>query len=249
MTSPGPSGVPDGGAQHAVLLVIPCLNEEDGLPRVLESLPEIEGGLRVVVVDNGSTDRSVERARAHGVEVVSEEERGYGAACLRGIQEHRSEPILAFVDADYSDYPEELIEILKPIQEHVCDFVVGSRMLKRDSRAALLPQSKYGNRLAAFLLRVFYGLRCTDLGPFRAIRWETYESLGMCDRNFGWTVEMQAKAGLAQVRYGEVAVSYRDRVGTSKITGTLRGTLAASYKILYTLLKLRFTRRRGRISR
>jgi glycosyltransferase involved in cell wall biosynthesis len=222
-----------------VLLVIPCLNEEEGLALVLGSLPIEEERLRVVVVDNGSTDRSAEVARDMGVLVVHEERRGYGAACLRGIAERRAEPYLAFLDADFSDDPREISQLLIPLRGGEVDMVLGSRMLLPASRRALLPQARYGNRLAAFLLRFLFGHRCTDLGPFRALTWDALKSMGMQDQNFGWTVEMQAKAGLLNLRCVEVPVSYKERIGSSKITGTFKGTLAASFKILWTILKLR----------
>ncbi|HHI79747.1 MAG TPA: glycosyltransferase family 2 protein [Planctomycetes bacterium] len=232
-SDPGPRREPD------VLLIIPCLNEEEGLARVLETLPIQEQGLRVVVVDNGSTDRSAEVARGMGVQVVREERRGYGAACLRGIAQRRNERIIAFLDADFSDDPREIGDILGPLRRGEAEFVLGSRMLLPASRKALLPQARYGNRLAAFLLRLLFGHRCTDLGPFRALSWEALQRMGMKDQNFGWTVEMQAKAGLLGLRCLEVPVSYKQRIGASKITGTLSGTLAASYKILWTLFWLR----------
>ncbi len=225
------------------LVVIPCLDEEEGLPLVLRDLPWERESLRVVVVDNGSTDRSAEVARAGGAEVVREDERGYGAACLRGIAERNGERFVAFVDADYSDHPEQLVEILRPLKDGRADLVIGSRMIQREARAALLPQARYGNRLAGFLLRVLYGQRATDLGPFRAITSRALDQIGMRDRNYGWTVEMQVRAARAKLRTVEVPVRYRSRKGVSKITGTIRGTLGASTKILWTLFRLRLTRR------
>jgi len=222
------------------LVIIPCLNEEEALPLVLRDLPWDEEDLRVVVVDNGSTDRSAEVARENGAEVVSEPRAGYGSACLRGIEELGDERLVAFLDADYSDYPEELPALLAPLKTDRADFVLGSRMRLRESRRALLPQARFGNRLAAVLLWLLYGHRCSDLGPFRAIKSEALRKLRMADRGFGWTVEMQAKAGFYKLRTVELPVRYRSRVGSSKITGTLKGTLAASWKILYTLFTLRF---------
>lgn len=211
---------------------------------MLGDLP-IEGeGLRVVVVDNGSTDRSAAVAQELGAEVVTEEERGYGAACLRGMEEIGDEEFVVFLDCDYSDHPEEIGRLLAPLRRGEADFVLGSRMLRAEARAALLPQARIGNRLASWLLGRWYGLRCTDLGPFRALRVEALRGLDMQDRGFGWTVEMQAKAGLQNLRFVEIPVSYRARIGKSKITGTLRGTLGASYKILSTLLLLKRRLRR-----
>lgn len=205
---------------------------------VLADLPHREE-LRVVVVDNGSSDRSAAVAHAHGAEVVREERRGYGAACLAGIAAAKGERIVAFLDADYSDYPEELPRILAPLREECADLVIGSRMIRRDARRALLPQARYGNRVAAFVLRVLFGQPATDLGPFRAITSPALRQLHMADRGFGWTVEMQAKAALCGLRTVEVPVRYRKRRGASKITGTWRGTIGAGWKILYTLFRLR----------
>ena len=228
------------------LLIIPCLNEEAALPKVLADLPQCAGGLRVVVVDNGSTDRSAELALAGGAEVVREEQRGYGAACLRGLAELGDEDFVAFIDADYSDYPEELLDLLKPLENGEAELVIGSRMLLPESRKVLLPQARFGNRLASLLLRLFFGHRCTDLGPFRALTVAALKRLKMCDRGYGWTVEMQAKAGLLRLRCVEVAVRYRERIGVSKITGTLRGTIGASWKILFTIFRLRLGAFRGK---
>jgi glycosyltransferase involved in cell wall biosynthesis len=221
------------------IVILPCLNEEESLPKVLGDLPVAELGLRVVVVDNGSTDRSAEVAVECGAEVVREEERGYGAACLRGMAEIDGEEFVVFLDADYSDHPEEVRELLAPLRAGEADFVLGSRMIREDARAALLPQARFGNRLASVLLGRWYGLTCTDLGPFRALTVSALRSLEMEDRGFGWTVEMQAKAGWKGLRFVELPVKYRVRVGKSKITGTLRGTLGASYKILSTLFLLK----------
>ncbi len=226
------------------LLVLPCLDEEDALPHVLGDLPLGDPEIRVLVVDNGSTDRSAEVARDFGVEVVPEPRRGYGAACLRGISMRKDEECIAFLDCDHADDPRLLPEILDPIRRDEADLVLGSRMLHPQSRRALLPQARFGNRLAAFFLRAWFGLRCTDLGPFRAIRWDALVRMGMRDRGFGWTVEMQAKAGLLGLRTLEVAVPYRERIGRSKITGTLKGTFCASWKILSTLVVLRLRGKR-----
>lgn len=219
-------------------VVIPALNEERSLPLVLEALPD-DWIRRVVVVDNGSTDRTATVARQGGAVVVEELERGYGAACLRGLEQLRSDPpeIVVFIDADYSDIPQELPRLVAPIIGGDAQLVIGSRTIGARERGALLPQAVVGNKLACVLMEFMYGYRFSDLGPFRAITWPELETIEMKDRDFGWTVEMQIKAarhGLAAV---EVPVSYRKRVGVSKITGTLQGTLKASYKILYTLFR------------
>ncbi|MGE3805173.1 MAG: glycosyltransferase family 2 protein, partial [Gemmataceae bacterium] len=192
-----------------IAVVIPALNEENSLPLVLRDLPP---GLDVIVVDNGSHDRTAEVARAGGAHVIPEPARGYGSACLRGLAELPSRPggppdIVVFVDADYSDHPDELPALLQPILDGTHDFVLGSRLRGNRERGAMPPQSVWGNRLACFLMRILFGASYTDLGPFRAIRWPALEALGMCDRNFGWTVEMQIKAARAGLRTCEVPVS------------------------------------------
>lgn len=225
-------------SELTVDVVIPALNEERGIGLVLRDLPE-EVYRRVVVVDNGSDDATAEVAARAGATVVRQPERGYGAACLRGLEELRDNPpdVAAFVDADHSDHPDELGRLLAPMVVDEVDLVIGSRTRGESEPGALLPQAAIGNRLACLLLRWMYGYRFSDLGPFRAIRWEALQRLEMADRDFGWTVEMQAKAARFGLSAVEVPVSYRRRVGTSKITGTVRGTAAASYKILYVLFR------------
>lgn len=222
---------------HAIDVVIPAYNEEASIGLVLDSLPE--GPLReIVVVDNGSTDRTAEVASALGARVVSESRRGYGSACLAGIAALRStDGIVVFLDADFSDYPEELEALVEPILQDRVDFVLGSRILGPNGREALLPQSYWGNRLATALIRWRFGHRYTDLGPFRAIRRDSLHKLDMQDTNFGWTVEMQIKAVQAGLRIEEVPVRYRERVGVSKITGTVSGTLRAGTKILWLIFR------------
>lgn len=223
-------------ADARVSVVVPALNEEDSLPLVLDDLPR-DRVHEVVVVDNGSTDGTARVAAAHGARVVSEPVRGYGQACLRGIAALDDPEIVAFVDADYSDHPDELPRLLRPILENRADLVIGSRMTGDRERGALLPQAVFGNRLATFLIRLFWGVRFTDLGPFRAVRADALARIGMRDRDFGWTVEMQIRAAQLGLRCSEVPVSYRRRVGRSKITGTVTGTLRASHKILWTIFR------------
>jgi len=222
-----------------VSLVIPALNEEDSLPLVLEALPS--GVLHeIVVADNGSTDRTAEVARAGGARVIAENQRGYGSACLAGLahlRSHRPADVVVFLDGDFSDYPEELPSLVAPICAGDFDLVIGSRVLGEREPGALLPQARAGNLIACTMIRALYGYRFTDLGPFRAISWSALESLEMSDPDFGWTAEMQVKALRRGLRVTEVPVSYRKRVGVSKITGTLRGTILAGYKILWTVLR------------
>jgi hypothetical protein len=234
-------------AAHAIDLsgvsvVIPALNEEASLPLVLGDLPAVG---EVIVVDNGSTDSTADVAADCGATVVAEPRRGYGAACLRGLevirqstQNGRRVPrIVVFVDADYSDHPDLLPALVQPILQDEADFVLGSRLQGAMEPGAMPPQSRYGNRLACFLMRLFFGGRYTDLGPFRAINYQALCALGMQDKNFGWTVEMQIKATRAGLRTGEIPVPYRRRVGSSKISGTLSGTIKAGAKILYLIGK------------
>jgi hypothetical protein len=228
-------------------VVIPALDERDGIARVLAALPPRVR--RVVVVDNGSRDGTGDVALGAGAIVVCEPRRGYGRACQAGLAElsRRGAPdIVAFLDADFSDHPEELPSLVDPIARGEVDLVVGTRMLGRASRRALLPQARFGNRLASTLLRRLYGLPATDLGPFRAIRFDTLARLGLRDPGFGWTVEMQVRAAQAGLRYREVPVSYRSRIGHSKISGTVLGSLRAGAKILWTLTSIGFVSRLGR---
>jgi hypothetical protein len=218
-------------------VVIPALNEADALPKVLEAIPR-DAVRRIVVADNGSTDGTAEVATRLGARVVIEPARGYGAACQRALAHLESDPpdVVVFLDGDYSDYPEQLPDLVRPIAEGRADFVVGSRA-EGAERGALTPQQRVGNRIACTALRFLYGSRATDLGPFRAIRWTTLAGLGMGDRDYGWTVEMQIRAARHGVRTVEVPVRYRVRLGESKISGTVRGTLGASRKILWLLVK------------
>jgi len=222
-----------GATVPRVAAVIPALNEAASVGAVVAGLPRplVE---RVIVCDNGSTDDTAAAARAAGAEVATEPRRGYGAACLRALEALRADPpdIVLFVDADQSDDPDDAPAILAPILNRRAQFVIGSRALGVAERGALAPAQRFGNWLAAGLLRRLYGVAATDLGPFRAIRWDALESLGMRDRDYGWTVEMQVKAARCGLATVEVPVRYRRRVGRSKISGTLRGTLLAGATIL-----------------
>jgi glycosyltransferase involved in cell wall biosynthesis len=222
-------------------VVIPARDEEGSIARVVEGLPPACVA-RVVLVDNGSRDRTAEVARRAGAIVVSEPRRGYGAACLAGLAFLRAGPpeVVAFLDADLSEDPAQLAELLAPIAEGRADLVIGSRVLGEREAGSLTPVQAFGNRLATLMLRALFGARYTDLGPFRAIRWEALERLRMRDRGYGWTVEMQARAARAGLRCAEVPVRHRVRAaGRSKVAGTLAGVLGAGIKIPLTILRVR----------
>ena len=219
-----------------VSVIIPAFNEESSIGLVLDHLPKVQLH-EIIVVDNGSTDDTARVATEAGARVVEEPRRGYGSACLKGISELDETDVVVFLDGDYSDTPEEITLLLEPVLSRKKDFVLGTRMILPESRAALLPQARYGNRLAVFLMRLFFGARYTDLGPFRVIRRDCLEKIGMQDTDFGWTVEMQIKAVQHKLRIQEIPVHYRERVGVSKITGTFSGTIKAGVKIIYTIFK------------
>ncbi len=220
------------------VVIIPAFNEEKSIGRVVRAIPR-DTVHDIIVVDNGSTDRTRGIAREAGATVLHESRRGYGHACMLGIAHALREdpPIIACRAGDFSDYPEELPELLKPIQEKGYDLVIGSRMLGEREPGALLPQAMFGNWLASFFIRLFWGYRFTDLGPFRAIRTDALRRMMMSDPTYGWTVEMQIKAAKLRMKCTEVPVRYRKRIGESKVTGTISGTVRASVKILYTILK------------
>jgi len=240
-STPAPPRAGDSPAGLVVDVVIPALDEERALPLVLRELAELRPGTvrRVVVADNGSRDGTADVARAAGALVVHEPRRGYGAACLRALALLASDPpdVVVFLDGDHSDYASELPLLVAPLARGEADLVIGSRVAGRRERGALTVQQRVGNALACGALRLFYRARYTDLGPFRAIRWAALEQLRMDDRDYGWTVEMQVKAARVRLRHAEVPVSYRRRIGVSKVSGTLRGTMGASRKILWTLAR------------
>lgn len=223
-----------------VAVLIPAFNEERSIAHVIKDIPR-DLVDEIIVINNGSNDRTSLFATEEGARVIDEESCGYGNACLRGIQylcsNNEKPDIVVFLDGDYSDHPEEMGIILKPVIEEDCDLVIGSRMIGNREKGAMLPQAVFGNKLATFLIRLLYGVSFTDLGPFRAIKFNRLLELNMQDRTYGWTVEMQVKAAKKGLKCKEVAVSYRKRIGTSKISGTLGGSIKAGYKIIWTIFK------------
>ncbi len=223
-----------------IVVIIPALNEERSIVSVLADIPRNIVS-EVVVVDNNSCDATAEVARNAGATVVHEPRRGYGFACLRGIEyvksRRRKTDIIVFLDADYSDYPEEMTGLIQPIVQQDYDLVIGSRLLGKLQPGAMPSYQAFGNRLMTALIKLLYKACYTDLGPFRAIKFDQLLKLEMKEKMYGWTVEMQVKAARQQLSYCEVPVSYRLRVGKSKITGTAKGALLAGYGIIATILK------------
>lgn len=223
-----------------VKVIIPAFNEENGVGQVIAEIPRHIVN-EIIVVNNASTDRTVQVASAAGATVLHEPIPGYGRACLKGIDYLRTREmkpdIVVFLDADHSDYPEEIENLIKPILNKEAELVIGSRALGNKEKGSMTPQQVFGNWLATRLLKLLYGVKFTDLGPFRAIAYPKLMELDMQDKTFGWTVEMQLKAAKNSLRCVEVPVRYRKRIGFSKISGTVKGTFMAGYKIVYTIFK------------
>ena len=223
-----------------IVVIIPAYNEENSIAKVINDIPP---GLvqEVIVVNNNSNDATDLNARNAGATVLHEERPGYGFACLKGItylKESGSLPdIVIFIDADYSDHPEEMPLLVKPIAEDKMDMVIGSRALGKKEKGSMTLQQVFGNWLATGLLKIIYNIHYTDLGPFRAIRYNKLLEINMQDTTYGWTVEMQLKAAKLKMNICEVPVNYRKRIGFSKISGTLKGTVLAGYKIITTIFK------------
>ncbi|MEQ1697477.1 MAG: glycosyltransferase family 2 protein [Hyphomicrobiaceae bacterium] len=220
-----------GGLRVGV--VIPALNEAEALPLVLRAIPRWVA--HVVVADNGSSDGTADVARACGAMVVNEPVRGYGRACLTALAAMPPVDVIVFLDGDASDVPGEMGLLLAPIAEGRAEMVIGSRTAGVRERGSLTPQQVFGNALACWLIRLLWGQRFSDLGPFRAVRWKALQRMAMADKDYGWTVEMQVRAAKLGLAVVEVPVSYRRRVGVSKVSGTIRGVIGAGTKILYVI--------------
>jgi glycosyltransferase involved in cell wall biosynthesis len=220
-------------------VIIPAFNEEKSIPKVIMDIPEFVR--HIVVANNNSTDKTEEVAVSVGAKVVYEPQKGYGKACLAAmdwIKKQAVQPdIVVFLDGDYSDYPEEMSDLVQPILEEKADMVIGSRALGMRERGSMTLPQVFGNWLATTMMKYMQGAKFSDLGPFRAIVWKKLLNLNMVDQNFGWTIEMQIKAHKAGLRYTEVPVNYRKRIGVSKVSGTVKGVFGAGYKIIFTIFK------------
>lgn len=223
-----------------IRVIIPAFNEQNAVWNVIKEIPT-EWVVETIVVDNGSTDDTFQQAQDAGATAIRQPIRGYGMACLTGIEylHHHKEKtdIVVFLDGDYSDYPQQIPELVQPIIAGKADFVIGSRALGNRENGSMTPQQVFGNWLATRLMRLFFGAKFTDLGPFRAISYDALMNLGMIDTNYGWTIEMQIKAHKAGLRSMEVPANYRKRIGVSKVSGTVKGTVMAGYKIIWTIFK------------
>ena len=222
-----------------IKVIIPAFNEEKSIAKVIAEIPDFVE--EIVVVNNNSTDQTAQVATKAGANVLTEKSKGYGYACLKGIdylsQKDKTPDILVFLDGDFSDFPQELTKIIQPIIKGSVDFVVGARVKELRASGSLTPQQVFGNWLVCFLMKILYQSSFTDLGPFRAIRWETLENLKMSDKTYGWTIEMQLKVLRQKISYQEVPVSYKKRIGVSKVSGTVKGTIFAGVKIIGWIFK------------
>jgi len=222
-------------------VIIPVYNEADSISKVIAEIPA-QLVRHIIVCNNGSTDDTADIALKAGAKVVHQPIKGYGNACLKGMEYVSTLEILpdiiVFIDGDYSDYPEEMPLLIEPILKNEVDLVIGSRALGTMESGAMMPQQIFGNWLATTLIKFIYNYEFTDLGPFRSIRYDKLMSMEMADKTFGWTVEMQVKSAKMNMKTMEVPVRYRKRIGKSKVSGTVKGTILAGHKILWTIFKL-----------
>ena len=222
-------------------VIIPAYNEEDSIGHVVSDIPK-DLVREIIVCNNASTDRTAEIAKENGATVILAPNMGYGSACLQGIAHLKNKSIkpdiVVFIDGDYSDHPEQMPLLIMPIIKDDVDLVIGSRALGNLESGSMMPQQIFGNWLATTLIKFFYKYTFTDLGPFRAIKYDKLMDIEMQDPDFGWTVEMQVKAAKYKLRCTEVAVNYRKRIGVSKVSGTIKGTILAGHKIIWTIFKL-----------
>ena len=227
--------------QH-IKVIIPAYNEADSIAKVINDIPSIVN--EIIVVSNNSTDNTEVNATKAGATVLQEPRKGYGYACLKGmkyIANQKIKPeIIVFLDGDYSDFPEQLIELITPIIEENIDFVLGARVKEKREKGSMTPQQIFGNWLATYLMKILFKSSFKDLGPFRAIKYDKLIALKMEDNTYGWTIEMQLKALKQKFSYLEIPVKYRNRIGTSKVSGTLKGTILAGIKILNWIFKYSF---------
>ncbi|MFC6268714.1 glycosyltransferase family 2 protein [Frigoriflavimonas asaccharolytica] len=227
---------------HHIKVIIPAFNEEKSIGKVIQDIPKIVS--EIIVISNNSTDNTEEVAKENGATVLSENRKGYGYACLKGmdyIAKQEIKPdIIVFLDGDYSDFPEELTKLVEPIINGETDFVLGARVSELRENGSMTPQQIFGNWLATFLMKLFFKSTFTDLGPFRAIRYEKLLGLEMQDKTYGWTVEMQLKVLKQKLSYMEIPVNYRNRIGVSKVSGTVKGTVMAGIKIIGWIFKYSF---------
>ena len=229
-------------SQKAIIdVIIPAFNEESSISKVIRDIPK-SLVREIIVCNNNSTDQTANIAEQSGATVLLATNKGYGSACLKGLEyiaaKEIKPEIVVFLDGDYSDYPEQMPSLFAPILDEGMDLVIGSRALGNLQKGAMTPQQIFGNWLATTLIKFFYNYTFTDLGPFRAVRYDKLLEIDMKDPDFGWTVEMQVKAAKMQLNCTEVAVNYRNRIGKSKISGTVKGTILAGHKILWTIFKL-----------
>tara|TARA_R110001632_G_scaffold179993_5_gene300012 strand:- start:12109 stop:12816 length:708 start_codon:yes stop_codon:yes gene_type:complete len=233
--------------KQIIKVIIPAFNEEDSISKVIKDIPSLVD--EIIVVSNNSTDKTEQNAEKAGATVLKETRKGYGYACLKGMEyiastslsdQEEKPDIIVFLDGDYSDYPEQLTELVAPIINNDIDFVIGARVKELRENGSMTPQQVFGNWLATFLMKLFFGAKYTDLGPFRAIKYQKLLQLEMEDKTYGWTVEMQLKAIKQKFSYLEIPMKYRNRIGVSKVSGTVKGSIFAGVKILGWIFKYSF---------